>query len=74
MWANFKLNRSGEGGDEPGWSDWGVWGPCSEECGGGQQFRTRTCERGSTCEGTGKMARACNTHSCKGTIFINNII
>lgn len=40
---------------------------CSVECGGGQQFRTRQCEKGS-CDGTGKMARACNTHSCKGEL------
>lgn len=59
------CQRSGDGGDEAGWSDWGSWSQCSVECGGGQQFRTRTCER-NNCDGTSKMARACNTHSCKG--------
>lgn len=59
------CQRSGESGEDLGWSDWGQWSRCSVECGGGQQSRTRTCERGN-CEGTGKMARACNTHSCKG--------
>ncbi|XP_037041378.1 semaphorin-5A [Bradysia coprophila] len=59
------CQRSGDGGDEAGWTDWGSWSQCSVECGGGQQFRTRTCERGN-CDGTSKMARACNTHSCKG--------
>lgn len=60
------LHRSGEGAnDEMGWGEWGTWSTCSIECGGGQQFRTRLCEK-SSCDGTGKMARACNTHSCKG--------
>lgn len=63
--ADGSCQRSGDGGDESGWNDWGVWSQCSAECGGGQQFRTRACEKGN-CEGTAKMARACNTHSCKG--------
>lgn len=65
--SDGSCQRSGDGGDEAGWTDWGSWSPCSAECGGGQQFRTRTCERGN-CDGTSKMARACNTHSCKGEI------
>lgn len=60
------VYRSGEGSnDELGWSDWSSWTTCSAECGGGQQFRTRHCEK-NNCNGDGKMARACNTHSCKG--------
>lgn len=59
------CQRSGESGEDLGWSDWGAWNRCSVECGGGQQSRTRVCERGN-CEGTGKMARACNTQPCKG--------
>lgn len=63
------CQKSGEGGatgaEELGWSEWGGWSACSVDCGGGQQFRQRQCEKGG-CEGTGKMARACNTHSCKG--------
>lgn len=51
--------------DDSGWSDWSEWSKCKN----GQQFRTRTCER-NICEGTAKMARACNTQqpqlSCKG--------
>lgn len=62
--TNGFCPRAGEENDELGWSDWGTWSICSVECGGGQQFRTRTCER-NNCDGTGKMARACNTHTCK---------
>lgn len=49
------------------WSDWSSWSPCSVECGGGQQYRVRTCEgRPEDCQGPPKVARACNTHNCKG--------
>lgn len=67
--SDGSCQRSGDGGDEAGWSDWGTWSQCSVECGGGQQFRTRSCERGN-CDGTSKMARACNTHSCKGKLNV----
>jgi chondroitin sulfate proteoglycan 4 len=60
------CQRSGDGSDDGGWSDWSSWTPCTRPCGGGQQYRTRTCERGSDCEGNGKMARACNIQPCKG--------
>lgn len=67
--ADGSCQRTGEGNDEFGWSDWGPWSSCSADCGGGQQFRTRTCDRErGNCEGTAKMARACNTHSCKGLL------
>lgn len=59
------CQRSGDSGEDNGWSEWGAWGRCSVECGGGQQSRTRTCERGG-CDGVGRMARACNTQPCKG--------
>lgn len=59
------CQRTGDGNDESGWSDWSTWSACSAECGAGQQFRTRSCEKGN-CPGTDKMARACNTHPCRG--------
>lgn len=48
-----------------GFSDWSAWSNCSLPCGGGQQFRTRTCER-NNCEGSTKTTRACNTQACEG--------
>lgn len=53
--------------EEAGFSDWSPWTTCTANCGGGQQYRTRICER-ANCEGTTKMARACNTQPCKGKI------
>lgn len=72
--ADGSCQKSGEGGaeDSSGWGEWGVWSACSAECDGGQQFRQRSCEKGG-CEGTGKMARACNTHSCKGEFVIGKL-
>lgn len=68
------CQRSGDSSEDHGWADWGSWSRCSVECGGGQQFRTRNCEKGN-CEGTGKMARACNTHACKGeTRYFHNFL
>lgn len=62
----FSVCRSGDNSDA-GWGEWGPWGPCSVSCGGGQQIRTRQCDRGNgECEGTGKMARACGTQPCRG--------
>lgn len=57
------LFRSGESSD--GWGAWSQWSQCSSSCGGGQQFRTRLCEKGD-CEGPSKSARACNTQPCQG--------
>lgn len=59
------LRGGQDGSDEYGWSDWSTWSACSAECGGGQQYRTRSCDR-KGCDGNDKMARACNTHSCRG--------
>lgn len=56
------ISRSGDAVD--GWGAWGQWSQCSASCGGGQQFRTRQCERGD-CDGPAKSARACNTHPCQ---------
>lgn len=59
------LRGAHDSNDDYGWSDWSSWSACSSECGGGQQYRTRICEK-KNCDGNDKMARACNTHSCKG--------
>ncbi|XP_066996940.2 semaphorin 5c [Anabrus simplex] len=48
------------------WSEWSNWSPCSAECGGGQQNRTRVCEaKPANCEGLSRMSRQCNLHKCK---------
>ena len=50
--------------------DFGDWSPCTEECGGGTQSRTREIislaeNNGTACgeEGTNE-TRACNVHDC----------
>ncbi|XP_052863441.1 semaphorin-5A [Anopheles cruzii] len=55
---------AGEEGDD-GWSEWSSWSPCSASCGGGQQYRTRSCEK-LDCVGFNRTKRACNTQPCKG--------
>ncbi|XP_069679507.1 semaphorin 5c [Periplaneta americana] len=59
--------RTGRGEMDDVWSEWSNWSPCSVECGGGNQHRTRTCEgRAEECEGPSRMSRICNSHACKG--------
>ncbi|XP_049530217.1 semaphorin-5A isoform X1 [Anopheles darlingi] len=55
---------AGEDGED-GWGEWSSWSPCSASCGGGYQYRTRSCEK-LDCVGFNKTKRACNTHPCKG--------
>eukprot|EP00929_Paragymnodinium_shiwhaense_P049346 TRINITY_DN24896_c0_g1_i1.p1 TRINITY_DN24896_c0_g1~~TRINITY_DN24896_c0_g1_i1.p1 ORF type:complete len:2226 (+),score=381.55 TRINITY_DN24896_c0_g1_i1:132-6809(+) len=48
--------------------DWGLWGPCSEACGGGKRLRVRTilshsAHGGDRCKPPGDEA-ACNTQPC----------
>ncbi|XP_062714042.1 semaphorin-5A [Aedes albopictus] len=70
--ADGSCQRSSDGAgygaseNEDGWGEWSSWNSCSTSCGGGQQFRTRSCEKGGECDGINKMARACNTQPCKG--------
>uniref|UniRef100_A0A3Q3QHB9 Adhesion G protein-coupled receptor B1b n=1 Tax=Monopterus albus TaxID=43700 RepID=A0A3Q3QHB9_MONAL len=50
-----------------GWAGWGRWSVCSQECGGGVQVRSRTCQpEDSVCEGTAEEGRACNPQACIG--------
>uniref|UniRef100_A0A4W6DVZ7 Adhesion G protein-coupled receptor B1 n=1 Tax=Lates calcarifer TaxID=8187 RepID=A0A4W6DVZ7_LATCA len=50
-----------------GWAGWGRWSVCSQECGGGVQVRSRTCQpEDGVCEGTVEEGRACNPQPCKG--------
>lgn len=50
-----------------GWAGWGRWSACSQECGGGVQVRSRSCQpEDGVCEGTVEEGRACNTQPCVG--------
>ncbi|XP_018621450.2 adhesion G protein-coupled receptor B1-like isoform X1 [Scleropages formosus] len=55
-----------------GWSSWGRWSECSNECGGGVQTRSRTCQsnldEGFLCEGVVEEARPCNPQPCIGKV------
>ena len=57
------------------WSQWGYYGQCSKPCGGGVQYRTRTCERtqhygyrsgshSTQCYGPSSSQRRCNLQCC----------
>ncbi|KAH7951547.1 hypothetical protein HPB52_010294 [Rhipicephalus sanguineus] len=53
------------------WSEWGEWSKCSVPCGGGVQYRERTCDNprpsgtGADCQGPSKEERDCNIHQCQ---------
>ncbi|XP_029701393.1 adhesion G protein-coupled receptor B1-like isoform X1 [Takifugu rubripes] len=50
-----------------GWAGWGRWSACSQECSGGVQVRSRSCQpEDGVCEGTVEEGRACNTQACVG--------
>ncbi|XP_053398910.1 SCO-spondin-like isoform X2 [Mercenaria mercenaria] len=58
---------------EPEWSMWTKWTKCSEECGPGQQERTRTCQENAlgrpanNCKGQGKDVIVCKVLDCPTT-------
>ncbi|XP_062844144.1 adhesion G protein-coupled receptor B1-like [Trichomycterus rosablanca] len=61
------LNRDAE--IMKGWSGWGRWSECSNECGGGAQVRSRACQpEDSVCEGVVEEAKACNPQPCIGKV------
>ena len=59
--------------------DYGEWSPCTKECGGGTQIRTREiiqqAENNGTACGQQPLSenRTCNVHDCAGTNCITNI-
>lgn len=65
-----------------GWSNWGGWGACSKTCGGGIQYRYRSCTNptpscgGNSCTGSNTQSQSCNTHPCiqPGTVVADNQI
>ncbi|KAK3722620.1 hypothetical protein RRG08_053738 [Elysia crispata] len=52
------------------WSTWDAWSECSDTCGGGTQFRERTCtdpapsNGGKPCDGRYAQHRNCNEQPC----------
>ena len=56
-------------------SDFGEWSPCTKECGGGKQSRTREVVQQAENNGTGcgqqpmSQTRTCNVHDCAGKMF-----
>uniref|UniRef100_A0A8C2BVQ7 Adhesion G protein-coupled receptor B1b n=1 Tax=Cyprinus carpio TaxID=7962 RepID=A0A8C2BVQ7_CYPCA len=52
-----------------GWSGWGRWSECSNECGGGVQVRSRACQpEDGVCGGVVEEGRACNPQPCIGQV------
>ena len=55
------------------WTKWGFYSPCTKSCGGGRQYRERTCtdpapaNGGKNCIGRSRENRDCNTHACPTT-------
>jgi len=56
-----------------GFSDWDEWGPCTAQCGGGDQTRSRRCDNpvpefgGLDCEGDYTECQRCNMDPCPST-------
>nr|CAB3219994.1 A disintegrin and metalloproteinase with thrombospondin motifs 18 [Phallusia mammillata] len=52
------------------WGEYGHWSSCTRTCGGGVQFRKRSCDNprpqygGRHCDGENKIYQMCNTRTC----------
>lgn len=52
------------------WTSWSSWGSCSLTCGGGIQYRNRSCSEpepkygGENCTGNINESSVCNSHEC----------
>ncbi|XP_078681317.1 cartilage intermediate layer protein 2-like isoform X1 [Branchiostoma floridae x Branchiostoma belcheri] len=57
-----------------GWSDWSSWSQCDVTCGGGTQYRDRTCDNplpengGAGCDGDSRQIRSCADVPCTGQV------
>lgn len=58
-------SHSSDADDSGGWSEWSDWTKCDKPCGGGHQYRHRSCVDGS-CSGNSLRERACNENACRG--------
>jgi len=60
------------------WGSWTEWLRCSKNCGGGTQYRSRSCDNpmpsngGSGCSGDSKQQQDCNTHDCPPGECVND--
>ena len=58
--------------------EYGEWSPCTKECGGGTQIRTREIIQQAENNGTAcgqqplNENRTCNVHDCAGTNSLSN--
>ncbi|CAL1543550.1 unnamed protein product, partial [Lymnaea stagnalis] len=56
------------------YKNWSDWGSCSVTCGGGQQYRQRSCVQplygGADCVGPRNETQACNDKHCPGTVVV----
>ena len=48
------------------WEAWSSWSSCSAGCGGGSQWRSRSCKSSAetTCHGFAKESKSCNIAPC----------
>lgn len=53
-----------EDSDHSEWGSWSSWSECSASCGGGTQYRSRICLKG-TCLGPETQTKDCNKHPCE---------
>ncbi|CAJ0947097.1 unnamed protein product, partial [Mesorhabditis belari] len=53
------------------WAEWCPWSQCDRDCGTGQAFRSRVCQRNGVtdpsceCVGPDRETRECNNHACQ---------
>ena len=47
-----------------GWQQWASWSSCSASCGGGVQWRSRSCSGGAMCDGESTALQSCGSLSC----------
>lgn len=55
-------------------TDWSDWYDCDVSCGGGIQWRNRSCigpfHGGAQCDGNFNDNRTCNENPCPGNMFV----
>ena len=70
--GNYNTDNAFISSADGHWSPWGQYSRCTKTCGGGSQYRTRTCDNpapssgGKYCPGPSQQTNACNTQGCPG--------